>query len=200
MNVIRKKREFRLSMNRCPSTLFGLVPEQEWLKTTYILNSFEYFFICTFRYYSRTTSFSFGSMVLRHTYTEKKERKGEKNTTSSFVSIYDYLIKWIAKKEKERKNFLALPSLPDSHYDSLRALPVKHSRMVEHRREEKRGEERKRDHWQFLIVVRLCVCAYSFVWRLLLRFDSMMARRSIKFNNFSFSFSLFIFEAWWSFD
>jgi hypothetical protein len=31
--------------------------------------------------------------VETYTHTHKKERKGEKNTTSSFVSIYDYLIK-----------------------------------------------------------------------------------------------------------
>ena len=90
-------------------------------KTTTSRNSFEYFFSCTLpRYYSRTSSFSFGSMVLRHTHTHthgekrkskerKKERKKEekKNSTSSFVSICDYLIKWIARKEKERKSCFA---------------------------------------------------------------------------------------------
>ena len=124
-----EKREFRLSTTACPSTLFGPGLEQEWLKTQCTLNSFEYLFICTFTYYSRTTSFSFGSMVLRHTYIQNKKRergRERKNTTSSFVSIYDYLIKWIATRKKERKNFLTLPSLPDSHYDSLRLLPVKH--------------------------------------------------------------------------
>jgi len=80
--------------------------------TVHSLYSFEYF-ICTFRYCSRTTSFSFGSMVLRHTYTQReKERERErKNTTSSFVSIYDYLIKWIATRERKNAKISLLSLL-----------------------------------------------------------------------------------------
>lgn len=151
-------------------------------------------------------------MVLRHTYIKNKkktergeEKRRERREKKHKIELCLYL--WLPnqvnsdEKERTQKFPYSLFSLPDSHYDSVYLLPVKHTeRMVE-----QRIEEKKRDHWQFLIVVvvvvviRLYVCAYSFVWRLLLRFDSIMARRSIKFNNFSLSLPFLLSLYWiWS--